>query len=84
MGLDPISWLFCIAFGLIGMVWDLILKFIPAQKILAGSGHKEITKAELDRASTMNLRKKHDSNFYKHQSGIHKGSSILEDRSMRN
>lgn len=48
------------------MVWDLILKFIPLEKILPGSGKKEITKHELERASTMNLRKKHDSNFYKH------------------
>ena len=48
------------------MVWGLILKFIPLEKVLPGSGQKELTKAELDRASTMNLRKKHDSNFYKH------------------
>lgn len=79
-GLDPISWIFTIAFGLFGMVWDLILKFIPLEKILPGGGSKEITKEELERTSTMNLRKKHDSNFYKHQSNIQKSSSMIEDK----
>ena len=65
LGLDPISWLFCIVFGLIGMVWSLILKLIPLEKVLPGGGNKEITKEELDRMSTMNLKRKHDSNFYR-------------------
>jgi len=37
-GLDPISWVFCIAVGLIGYLWCIILKFIPLEKILPGGG----------------------------------------------
>lgn len=65
LGLDPISWLFCTIFGLLGMVWGLILKFIPLEKVLPGGGNKEITIDELNKVSTMNIKKKHDSNFYK-------------------
>ena len=65
LGLDPISWLFCIAFGLIGILWGFILKLIPLEKILPGGGNKEITIDELNKMSTMNLKKKHDSNFYR-------------------
>lgn len=68
LGLDPISWLFCIAFGVLGMIWSLILKLIPLQNVLPGGGNKEITAEELNKMSTMNLKKKHDSNFYRNQS----------------
>lgn len=43
-GLDPISWLFCIAIGALGLIWAIILKLIPLERILPGGGNKEITK----------------------------------------
>ena len=64
-GLDPISWLFCICIGSLGLIVSIILKLIPLEKILPGGGKKEITPAELDKMSTMNLKKKHDSKFYR-------------------
>lgn len=64
-GLDPISWLFCIAVASISLLISVILKFIPLEKILPGGGQKEITKEDLNKLSTMTLKKKHDSNFYR-------------------
>lgn len=64
-GLDPLSWLFCIAVGSLGLIWGIILKLIPLEKILPGGGKQEITKAELEKMSTMNIKKKHDSKFYR-------------------
>lgn len=79
-GLDPLSWVFCIGIGAIGLIWSVILKQIPLEKILPGGGNKEITPAELEKMSTMNLKKKHDSKFYRNQSGIIKSSGVIEDR----
>jgi hypothetical protein len=42
-GLDPISWVFCIAVAFLGMILNIILKLIPLEKILPGGGKKEIT-----------------------------------------
>lgn len=82
-GLDPVSWLLCIAFGALGLVWSYILKFIPLENVLPGGGDKELTKEELDRMSSINVRKKHDSNFYKHQSSLKNvGSGMIEDRNL--
>lgn len=64
-GLDPISWLFCIVIGSLGLLVSVILKFIPLENILPGGGNKEITKEELEKMSTMNIKKKHDSKFYR-------------------
>ena len=38
LGLDPVGWIFTIAFGLLCMIWSLILKFIPIHNILPGGG----------------------------------------------
>lgn len=81
LGLDPLSWLFCIAFGVLGLLFKIILKFIPLEKILPGGGNKELTIAELNKMSTMNLKKKHDSNFYRNQSSMYRASGIIEDKS---
>ncbi len=80
-GLDPISWIFCIIIGSMSLLIGLILKFIPLEKYLPGGGQKELAKNELDKLSSMTLRKKHDSKFFRQQSGIHKKqSSMIEDR----
>lgn len=81
-GLDPISWVFCIAVALISMIWSVILKLIPLEKILPGGGKKEITREELDKMSTMTIKKRHDSAFFKKQSGMIKGSGMIEDRNV--
>lgn len=64
-GLDPISWVFCMAVGSLGLIMSVILKLIPLEKILPGGGQKELDKHDLDRMSTMAIKKRHDSNFYK-------------------
>ena len=35
-GLDPISWLLCIAIGMLSFIWSFFLKFIPFEKIPFG------------------------------------------------
>lgn len=81
-GLDPISWIFCIAVALIGMLLNFILKLIPLEKVLPGGGQKEITQQDLNKLSTMSIKKRHDSNFYRNQSGMIKGSGIIEDKNI--
>lgn len=81
-GLDPISWVFCIAVALIGMLLNFILKLIPLEKVLPGGGQKEITQQDLNKLSTMSIKKRHDSNFFRNQSGMIKGSGIIEDKNI--
>ena len=81
-GLDPISWVFCIAVALISMLLNFILKLIPLEKVLPGGGQKEITQQDLNKLSTMSIKKKHDSNFFRNQSGMIKGSGIIEDKNI--
>lgn len=82
-GLDPISWLFCMGFGVVGLLWSYMLKFIPLEKVLHGKGNKEITKVELENMSSMNVRKKHNSDFYRHQSSLKNvRSGIIEDKNI--
>lgn len=47
-GLDPYSWLLCIAIGSLTLVVSFILKFIPLEKILGGSFNEEIDVEQLD------------------------------------
>lgn len=79
-GLDPISWLFCMLIGSFGLIWCIIIKFIPLEKILPGSGKKELPREELDKISSMNIKKKHDSKFFRAQSGIIRNSGLIEDK----
>lgn len=81
LGLDPIGWIFCAAFGAIGLLWSIVLKLIPLEKILPGGGNKEITTEDLNKMSTMSLKKKHDSNFYRNQSNLFRASGMIEDKS---
>lgn len=81
LGLDPISWVFCIAFGLVGLIWNFILKMIPLEKVLPGGGNKELSLDELNKMSTMSVKKRHDSNFYRNQSSMYRASGIIEDKS---
>ena len=82
-GLDPISWIFCIAIGLLGWVVGFILKFIPLERILPGGGAKEISPEEMNRINSMSIRKSHTSNFYRKQSVIERKSSIIQDQNIQ-
>ena len=64
-GLDPVGWLISIAIGSTSLLISVILKLIPLEKYLPGGGATELDHKALDKASTLNLRKKHDSNFYR-------------------
>ena len=69
-GLDPLSWLFCIAIGSLGLIWGFILKFIPLEKILPGGGKEVIPINQLRKFSSMSLRKGHNKQFFEHQPGM--------------
>lgn len=58
-GLDPISWLFTIGIGTLTMLVNFLLKFIPLEKILPGSGKKGISKNELNKPSGAMLKRFH-------------------------
>ena len=64
-GLDPLSWLFCIAIGMLGLIWSVVLKLIPLEKILPGGGKEEISIEELGRLNTIALKKPHTKKFFK-------------------
>ena len=64
-GLDPVGWVISIAIGSTSLLISAILKLIPLEKYLPGGGSHELDHKQLDHASTLNLRKKHDSNFYR-------------------
>jgi len=69
-GLDPVGWAISVGIGSLSLIIAVFLKLIPLEKILPGGGSKEITKQELNRMSTMNLRKAHNSGFYQSRSRI--------------
>ena len=50
---------------MIGLLWGLILRVIPLERILPGGGQKEVTKDELNRASSVSVRRSHNTDFYK-------------------
>ncbi len=79
-GLDPISWALCIVVGSFSLLISVLLKLIPLEKILPGSGNTPLSLDQLNKISTMNLRHKHDSNFYQKHSGLNKRSSVIEDK----
>ena len=81
-GLDPVSWVFCLAVGSTALLLDLILKFIPLERILPGGGSKEIKLSDLNKASSLSIRKAHSSQFFKQQTGLIKRSSIIEDKNL--
>lgn len=81
-GLDPLSWLFCIGVGSLALIFGFILKFIPLEKVLPGGGSKELKVSDLNKASSLSMKKGHSSQFYKHQSGLARSLSIIEDRNM--
>lgn len=81
-GLDPLSWLLCVFIGSWGLVIGLIFKFIPMEKVLCGGGKKEISLGDLNKMSSMTLRKRHDSEFFKNKPGLVKTSSIIEDKKL--
>lgn len=81
-GLDPVSWIFCLGVGSLSLLLSLILKFIPLQNILPGGGSKEIKLSELNKASSLSIRKNHSSQFFKQQTGLMKRTSVIEDRNL--
>ena len=77
-GLDPYGWAICIAFGVGGWIFGAFSKFIPLQNILSGSGKEEITKEELNRGSTLSIRKKHDEDFFKRRESMNVRKSFVD------
>ena len=77
-GLDPISWVFCIAVGALSLPVSVILKCIPAERWLPGGGSKEITTAELNRASSLSVRKSHTSAFFNRQPSVDRKASLIQ------
>lgn len=69
-GLDPYGWAICIAFGIGQWIFVFIFKFIPIEIFLPGAGKEVITKEELNRTSTMGIRRTHDDKFFKRNSII--------------
>lgn len=68
---------------MVGLIWGVILRVIPLERILPGGGMKEVTQAELNRASSVSVRRSHNADFYKRQSVFDKKASVIEDRSLR-
>lgn len=68
---------------MIGLLWGLLLRVLPIERILPGGGQKEVTKDELNRASSVSVRRSHNNDFYKRQSVFDKKASVIEDRSLR-
>lgn len=81
-GLDPLSWLFCLGVGSTTMLINFLLKLIPLERILPGGGGKEIKLSDLNKASSLSIRKNHSSQFFKQQAGLLKRSSILGDKNI--
>lgn len=81
-GIDPAGWALCLGVGSTAMLMSLILKFIPLEKILPGGGDKEIKLADLNKASSLSIRKNHSSQFFKQQTGLIKRTSVIEDRNL--
>jgi hypothetical protein len=69
--------------GLISWVWGFILRFIPLEKILPGGGKQEVTTEDLNRISSISVRRSHNANFYKKHSVFEKKASVIEDKSLR-
>ena len=67
-GLDPISWLFCIAVGATTLLVSVILKLIPVERYLPGSIKEGLKRNQLDKPTSAMLKRFHTSNFYKKQS----------------
>jgi hypothetical protein len=68
---------------MVGWIWGFILRFIPLEKILPGGGQKEVTQAELNRASSISVRRSHNTDFYKKHSAFEKKASVIEDKALR-
>ena len=77
-GLDPYGWAICVLFGMGGWIVSALFKFIPLEKALPGSGKEEITKEELNRRSTMSLKRDHNEEFYKKKETLIHRSSFME------
>lgn len=75
-GLDPLQWLLCIGFGMLVVVFDFIIKFIPMQKLFKGLGSTMIKKENFKTLNTLSIKKKHESLFFK------RGSALLSKNSL--
>jgi len=63
-GLGPASWALCFGFGFIVWIVRFLLIFIPTEKSHLGLGNREITRAELNKASLVSIKRSHNSEFY--------------------
>lgn len=83
-GLDPVGWLIsiCFAFGIIPLM--TLAKILGTSKIFMkftkGIGNEEISKEQLNRRSTISIRRGHSSRFMAEQPGISQRRSIIENR----
>ena len=68
---------------MLSWVMGLILRFIPLEKILPGGGQKQVTAEELNRASSISVRRSHNADFYKKHSIFEKKASVIEDKALR-
>jgi len=68
---------------MLGWIWGVILRLIPFERFLPGGGQKEVTQAELNRASSISVRRSHNADFYKKHSVFDKKASVIEDKSLK-
>jgi len=66
-----------------GWVWGAILRLLPLERYLPGGGKNEVTPADLNRASSISIRRSHNADFYKKHSIFEKKSSVIEDKSLK-
>jgi len=83
-GLDPVGWIISILFAIAIWVVMFFAKLLGTstlfKKCFKGYGNQEISKAELDRRSTISIRRTHTKQFMNEQPAIHQKRSVIEDR----
>ncbi len=67
---------------MLSWVWAVVLKLIPLEKILPGGGQKELSLEQLNRVSSMSIRREHNSHFFKQQSVVENRRSVIEDKGL--
>ena len=82
-GLDPYGWALCIVIAMGSWIWSFIFKFIPMEKILKGSGNEEISTEELNRSSTISLKKAHDQEFFQRRESMKIKQSFVRGKSTK-
>ena len=76
-GLDPLQWLLCVGIGMLVVLFDLLVKFIPLQRFFRGLGSTELSKEDFQKVSTLAIKKHHDSQFFQRNSLMRSRNSLL-------